>query len=681
MRKIALVICCFYSLVAFSQEREEIDLEAFAERLFQVQDDDIGYEDLYESLLLNYTSPLNLNKANRLELSSLYLLSPSQLSAFFKYRETYGNFLSILELQAIPEFDLTTIRDLRPFVTVSESQDSRPLIERILNEENNYLLLRLSRDLEEEAGYRDTTGGFIGDENTLYGRFRVSHSRDFSLGFTFEKDAGEAFDFNQKQYGFDFNSFHFVLQEKGHLKTLALGDYQMQFGQGLVFGSGFGAGKGAETVNSIKRNSLGVRPYASVLEAGFFRGAAATVNFGSIDATIFGSSLLQDANVLAVDSTYSDFDEFVNSIQATGLHRTARELSTKDNIRETNMGVILDYNINSLNLGVTSLASDFSKPIQNKPNNYNQYEFKGDQNFIGSLYGNYNWQNFILFGEIARSSSGGLGGVGGLMVSLTPKLDFSWSMRNYARDFHSFYGNAFSEGSRIINEKGVYWGVMYHPSRRYQFAAYFDKFSSPWLKFRVNAPSEGFEYLGRFTYKPSRSISMYTQFRQENKELSVDSENGNLSELTSTMKRNYIFNVDYAVGRTFSFKTRVQGSNFQQEQVKTTGIAVVQDVNLEFWKMKLSTRYAVFETEDFNNRQYLYERNVLYAFSLPAYSGTGTRSYVLLQYTASKSFTFWVRYARFYYPNIDQISSGQTAIDGNRKSEIRLMLRYKLRSN
>ncbi|MFT7031239.1 MAG: hypothetical protein ACJA2C_002640, partial [Marinoscillum sp.] len=138
---------------------------------------------------------------------------------------------------------------------------------------------------------------------------------------------------------------------------------------------------------------------------------------------------------------------------------------------------------------------------------------------------------------------------------------------------------------------------------------------------------------------------------------------------------------DYAVGRTFSFKTRVQGSNFQQEQVKTTGIAVVQDVNLEFWKIKLSTRYAVFETEDFNNRQYLYERNVLYAFSLPAYYGTGTRSYVLLQYTASKSFTFWVRYARFYYPNIDQIGSGQTAIDGNLKSEVRLMLRYKLRSN
>ncbi|MFT6883654.1 MAG: hypothetical protein ACJAVY_002460, partial [Marinoscillum sp.] len=96
MRKIALVICCFYSLAAFSQEREEIDLEAFAERLFQVQDDDIGYEDLYESLLLNYTSPLNLNKANRLELSSLYILSPAQLNAFFKYRDNYGNFLSLL---------------------------------------------------------------------------------------------------------------------------------------------------------------------------------------------------------------------------------------------------------------------------------------------------------------------------------------------------------------------------------------------------------------------------------------------------------------------------------------------------------------------------------------------------------------------------------------------------------
>ncbi|MFY0607717.1 MAG: helix-hairpin-helix domain-containing protein [Cyclobacteriaceae bacterium] len=672
----------FASVLLSAQIKQEIDLEEFAERLFQVQDDDINYEDLYESLLLYYTSPINLNKTTRSELASLYILSPIQLNSFFEYREKRGKFISELELQAVPEFDLSTIRNLRPFITITETLDGRPFFQRVFNEENNYLLLRYSQTIESEDGYKREDGtGYAGDQSTLYGRFRVSHPKDFSLGFTFEKDAGEQFiyDPDRKQYGFDFYSAHLVLQNKGRFKTIAIGDYQMQYGQGVVFGSGFGAGKGAETVNAVKRNSVGVRPYSSVLESNYFRGAAATVSLGDLDVTAFGSTLMQDANVLQSDTTYSDFEEFVNSIQATGLHRTARELDGKNNIRENNVGIVLDYNVQGLNLGITTLYSDYSNPLQRKPNNYNQFEFSGENNFIGSIYSSYNWQNFIFFSELARSSSGGTGAVGGLLVSLTSQIDFSWAARNYQKDFHSFYGNAFSEGSRNINEKGMYWGLMYRPNRQYQLAAYFDKFSSPWLKFRVNSPSEGYEYLGRFTYKPTRSIQMYAQFRQENKEITVDSEDGILSELTPTSKRNYIVNVDYAIGRTFSFKSRVQGSDFRQDGEHTTGIAVLQDVNMNFWKMKLSTRYSIFDTQDFNNRQYLYEKNVLYAFSIPAYNGVGVRSYILLQYTASRSLTFWARYSRFTYPNQDSIGSGLSAIDGNLKSDIRIMLRYKFR--
>jgi len=683
LRGVLIIGLIGLALITRAQVRSEIDLEDFAERRFQIQDDDINYEDLYESLLLYYTNPINLNRATRADLASLSILSPIQLNAFFNYIDKRGKLISLYELQAIPELDMATIRDLLPFVTVTETADGRPLPQRILTEENNYLLLRYSRTLETEEGYRREDGsGYQGDQNTLYGRFRVSHPDDFSLGITFEKDAGEAFAVkpDQKQYGFDFYSFHFLLENKGRMKTLATGDYQMQFGQGLVLGSGFGAGKGAETVNTIKRSTVGIRPYSSVLESGYFRGAATTLSFGQLEATVFGSTLLQDGN-LRTDSTYSNFEEFVNSIQATGFHRTQNELGGKNMLREISTGFALDYTMGpGLSIGATGLLSTFSRPLHKKPNNYNQYEFTGDQNLLGSLYASYNWQNFIFFSEVARSQSGGIGAVGGLLASLTPKLDFSWMVRNYDKNYHSFYGNAFSESSRNINETGVYWGLMYKPSRKYQLAAYFDKFSFPWLKFRVDAPSEGYEYLGRFTYKPARSVQMYAQFRQENKELSISSEDGNLSQLTQTIKQSYIFNIDYAIGRTFSFKSRVQGSNYEQEKIKTHGIALVQDVNLSFWKMKLSSRFALFETEDFNNRQYLYERNVLYAFSIPAYNGTGFRSYLLLQYTASKSLSFWARYARFEYPDQDAVGSGLQEVAGSTRSELRLMIRYKFRN-
>ncbi len=679
MKRIWFIGLFFTTLFAAAQE---IDLEDFAEQRFQVQDEDISYEDLYESLLLFYTNPLNLNSAEKAELASLYILSPAQINAFFEYRENVGKLISLYELQAIPEWDVPTIRDLLPFVSITEIQDSRPFMTRLLNEENNYLLLRYTRTLQESEGYqREDDSGYLGDQNTVYGRFRVSHSDDFSLGITFEKDAGEQFNLDpkQNQYGFDFYSYHFAIQNKGKLKNLIVGDYQMQFGQGLVFGAGFGAGKGAETINTIKRNSTGIKPYTSVLETGFFRGTAATLDLGNLEITGFASYLAQDAN-LQNDTTYSDFEEFVNSIQQTGFHRTSNELDAKNNIKEFSTGMALEYHIkHQFSIGATGLYSQFSRPLQKRPNNYNQYEFSGDQNFIGSLYSNFNYQNLMLFGEMAQSKSGGLGAVAGVLLSLTPQLDFSWSYRNYDKDFHSFYGNAFGEGSRIINETGTYWGLSYRPSRKYKISAYFDKFTFPWLRFRVDAPSSGFEYLGRFTYKPSRSIQMYAQFRQENKELSIASGDGALSQLTETSKKNYIINLDYAIGRTFSFKSRVQGSSYTEANETTHGLAILQDVNMSFWKMKLSTRFALFDTDDYNNRQYIYEKDVLYAFSIPAYSGIGTRTYLLAQYNVSRSLTLWARYSLFDYTDRDTVGSGLNEIQNDKRADFKFMLRYKFR--
>ena len=680
MRIPAACSLLFGCLILWSQPRPEIDLESFAEGLFQVQDDDIYYEELYESLLLYYTSPINLNKTDREELSTLYLLSPIQLNAFFEYREQNGNLLSLYELQAIPGMDRETIENLRPFVTVRESADPRPLITRILEEENNYLLLRYTRTIQEQEGYKRSDGsGYLGDPNTLYGRFRVSHPDDFSLGFTFEKDAGETFrwDPGRRQYGFDYYSGHFLLENKGIIKTLAIGDYQLQFGQGLVLGSGFGAGKGAETTQAVKRNSVGIRPYSSALEAGFFRGVATTFKFGKLETSLFASRLRQAANLLN-DTTYSDFDEFVNSIQTTGFHRTQNELNAKDQIAETSAGLAAQYQFGRrLTVGVTGLYTHYSTPLQKKPNNYNQYEFSGDHNGISSLFGTYNWQNFILFGEAGISTSGGIGVVGGFISSLTPQIDFSMVARNYDRNFHSFYGNAFGESSRNINEKGIYWGLKFTPNRRCQFALYFDKFEFPWLRFRVEAPSDGYEYLGRFTYKPTRNIVLYAQYREEHKELTLAPEGGNTNRLIPTLKRNYIFNIDYSLGRFFSLKTRIQGSSYREDDFRSTGVAIIQDLNFTYRQFRFSTRYALFDADDFNNRQYVYERDVLYAFSLPAYNGTGIRNYFLIQYNVTRNLRIYTRYAQFTFVDQESVGSGLGEINGNRRSEMKVMVRYK----
>ncbi len=699
MRKTLLIALSLMAFLGHGQH-DEIDLEVFAERLFQIQDENIEYEDIYESLLLYYSNKINLNKVNPEELESLYILSPSQISNFFSYRDQFGDFLSIHELQAIPDMDLGTIRMLVPFVTVQEATISnKPFIRRILEEENNYLLLRYTRRIEEQVGYttalpldstfiRDENDNIIdtltapptryqGSPNKIYGRFRTSRRGDFSLGFTFEKDQGERFTFSDGQNGFDFYSYHLLLENKFGFSKILLGDFQLQIGQGVVFGAGFNAGKGAETVNTTKRNSIGLRPYTSVLETGFFRGVGATKTFGNVDLTLFYSNLKQDGNI-KTDTTFSDFDEFVNSIQNTGFHRTSSELETKDQIEEQSIGGVLHYRPNRwFSAGISALNSRYSTPLQRRPNNYNQFEFKGDHNYITSLYANYTWQNFTFFGEAAQSKSGGIGAVGGMVTSLSSIVDFAMVMRNYDRDFHSFYGNAFSENSRNINERGTYWGLSIKPNGRHKVNVYYDRFRFPWLRFRTEAPSVGNEWLGRYSYFPSRQVSLYMQIREQTRQVTIP--NDNLNELVDQVKRNYIFNVDYELKPWLKLKTKVQSSTQNEGEVFTKGFAIIQDVNFEWWKLKFNTRLALFETDDFDNAQYVYESDVLYSFSIPAYNGSGIRTYAMVRYDPVRNISIWIRYAQTTFPGAsgvtNLIGSSLDASSGDTASEVKAMLR------
>ncbi|MEP2770890.1 MAG: helix-hairpin-helix domain-containing protein [Fulvivirga sp.] len=689
---ISLFLLIVINSVGQEYPLQEIDIQQFVEEIFAFQDEDASYDELYEALLLHYSDPLNLNIADREDLKSLFVLSDYQINNFLDYREKYGALLSIYELQAIPGFDKTTIYRFLPFVTIRDdglSADNRPLLKRIFSERNNYLLLRYERTLEEKKGYTTPVihagetppSRYVGGSGKHYARFRVSHTRDFSIGFTAEKDAGEAYtwDAETNRYGADFYSWHFQLQNKGKLKNLIVGDYQIQYGQSLLLGAGFNVGKGGETITTVRRSNSGIRPYTSVIETGFFRGAASTYQAGkNIEVTGFYSMLNQDAIVRA-DSAES-IEDFITSIQSSGFHRTPNEIDAKGDILEQTYGGVIHYQNKQkdLQIGLTGVVNDFEVPLIRNNTLYNTFEFSGTNNYNVGLFYNYNWQNVSLFGEAARSKNGGIGAVGGAIVSLTPKLETSIVLRNYDKDFHSFYGQSFGESStRNINERGLYWGLKYRPTRKYEFSAYFDQFTFPWLRFGINAPSSGYEYLLRANYKPSRGTLLYAQYRQQSK---MDDPSGQEEPIhfpLNGIKRNYLINLDLKVNDNLGLKSRVQFSNYDFNNQRTKGYAIMQDLYATFWNFKLSTRFALFDTEDFENRQYAYERDVLYAFSIPAYFGVGTRQYILLQYGVTRKIDLYARIARTHYRDRDTISSGLEAIDGNKKTDVKFQVRVK----
>lgn len=678
MKKISVIFIFFitaYHCLAQKKTYGDIDVELLAEEILALQDLDLNYEDLYENLLQILSNPLDLNKATTAELRALFILSENQIQALINYRQSFGPFLSVYELQAVDGFDLPLIYRMLPFVQVRElSAGKHKLPASILHAQNRYLINRFERTIQTKRGYTELAtpaGTYMGGPEKIYNRFRSIEANNHSIGFTLEKDAGEPMRWSpsNKYYGFDFVSGHILLNQDHRIKTFVLGDFQLQYGQGLVYGGGFGIGKGAETITTVRRPNRGIIPYTSVGETGFFRGAATKIQLhNKFNLTTLYSSLAQDASIQN-DSTAS-------SLLTSGLHRTENEIRNRKFLQEKNLGLILSYQSRQLESGLTFLHTDFSLPINRTPRQYNYFAFNGEQNTLMGAYLNYNTSGLSFFSEAARSSSGGVGLIAGMLNSIGNRTESSIVIRSYDANFHSFYSQALSENSVAQNERAIYWGIKQTLSNKLYYAAYADVFRFPWMRSRAFAPSEGHEYLMRFTYRPGKESQAFVMFREESKTRNtVFSEN--LYSQHNGIKRNLIVNFDYGLGRRLTMKTRWQYSHFSLSDQNSNGMLLVQDLNFKVKRFSVGLRQALFDTDDFENRQYVFERDVLFAFSIPALQGQGVRNYALIHYKAGQHLDLWIRYARTFYTDREFIGSGAERIEGNIRSDIKLQTQWR----
>lgn len=676
---------------AQQQPPRPVDLNQFLQDLFPVQSEGIDYQAVFDNLAQLYATPLDLNTATRDELAATYLLDERQLSSLLNYRQQNGNLLSVYELQAVPDFDVATIRRLLPFVEIG--QDA--LRGRLPNPVDHYLILRYEVTPEQLKGFSeavpDKNGKFptryLGSSGQWFARYRYSRPRAYSLGFTFEKDPGEQFQWKpgSRQYGTDYFSFHAQVQNRGRWRNIILGDYQLQIGQGLVLSAGFVLGKSAETVQTVRRPTLGARPYTSLSEFGYFRGVTATYALTrNLDLTLFAARNRRDANTAPSTSTAIVEGIIATSLQTSGLHRTPSELTDRASLLETNLGGHLLYRRGQgFQLGLTLLQTRFEFPLLKRNLTYNQYEFTGSQNTVLGLHGGYIWQNLNFFGEVAHSrgsltNSGGTGAVAGMLASFTRRLDMAVVARHYDRNFHSFYANGFSENTRTINETGLYTGLKYSIYRKLTLGGYIDVYRFPWWRYLVDKPSAGIDFLGQATYSPNRQTTFSLVYHEEHKEKNKPNSKTTPREVVGTTRRSLALNAEYVLAQGLTLRTRLQGGAFAYAGASASrGFALVQDATYNRNRWHLSGRVALFGTDDYDSRQYVYERDVLYVFSFPAYYDRGIRHYLLLQYEASRHLDLWLRWARTDLINQPTLGSDLDETSVPHKSELKMQARWR----
>ncbi|MDA8648178.1 helix-hairpin-helix domain-containing protein [bacterium] len=655
----------------------------------QLETENLDLTDVVVQLEFYYDHPLNLNSANKEQLNELWLLSEIQINDLLLHRKLYGKFISVYELQSLQYWDMATIRMVLPFIRIDDKLDQMHVgLNEAFKEGKFEAYFRYQTILEDKSGYDDVPDSILdnsnqyyrGNADRYYSRLRFSYRNNLSIGVTAEKDPGEEFfRGSQQNTGFDFYSGHAYYQGGKYLKAVAIGDYQVQIGQGLNLWSGYAFGKTADVTN-VKRTARSLKPYTSVDETRFLRGAAFELGVGKFAWTNFASIKNVDATVIA--DTLIEEQEFVSSINLTGFHRTNSEIARKDALTEMMYGSNLRYQSRNFSAGVAAVYQGYNVDFIRDTLPYNQFDFRG-RNTLG-LSADYSWvvKNFNFFGEVAHTThSGAFANLHGVLASIDKRISMALIYRNYDRAFQTFYNNGFSEASRTQNEEGLYAGLKINFTRKFSLNTYADFFRFPWLRFQVDAPSTGHEFLIQPAYKASRSLIIYGRFRQQIRQRNSRDTDGTVTGIEDVLQRNYRIDFNYKISEDFRLKSRIEYVTINRPSNQPEdGVILTQDI---LYKPKSSNldvalRYALFDTDSYDTRIYTYENNALYVFAVPAYFYQGSRGYILLRYTFLRRFDVWARYGVSIFANRNSIGTGPEEIQGTTRSDVTVQLRMKL---
>ncbi len=691
MRKLYITaLICFFFTTGFAQKdssSEELD-QVTQDKIEDIASDidaDLDYNTLLDQLIYFREHPLNLNTATKDELESLSLLNPLQIQALLKHIEQNGKLVALEELQTIDGFDLETIYRILPYVKLNGNTVSAKVTLRKLAEDGkSSVMMRYQQGLEVPKGYSPKnfetgdTSRYLGSRAKIYTQYRYRLGNQISFGITGEKGAGEQFFKETQQAGFDFYSAHLYYKGNNWLKSFVVGDYQTQYGQGLTLGRGLAFGKSIDILN-IKKDGRGILPYVSTNENAFMRGAAVSIGGRKITLDLFYSNHKIDANVKSKDSLTQE--GIFSAFEQSGYHRTYAELNDKHTLNEIVYGAHLQYKLQNLTIGVTDYATMFDKELIKTFHPYNEFEFSGDHNNNAGIDYNYMFSNVNFFGEVARSENGGVAYLNGALVSLDPRVGISILHRHYDTNYQNLFSNGFGESSGTANEEGLFIGIVTKPATGFMLSGYYDQFKFPWLRYLVNAPTFGNEYIAQLTYTPSKTFEASFRIKEKDKPADITADTHPISNLHDVNQTNYRFNIKYKISSTFTFSNRVEYVTYQAGAGNPeTGSMIYQDVSYKpiGSKFSLTLRYMIFDSDSYNTRIYAFANDVQGSYSIPFSYNSGSSFYIMMRYRLTRHVDCWLRYSTTVYDNVATISSGLDQINGNQISQVSAQLRFQI---
>ena len=672
-------------LDTLSQDIPTDILEDLAEQA-ESEDGEFDNNTFLEDLEWLTIHKINLNNTTVEELMKTTVLTELQAISILNYIRTYGDFYSIYELKGVLGLDIATIEKLLPFVLVADPDSRIYSFKDELTKGKHTIMYRTQFNVEKARGYTPSelyqgrmTSRYAGDRTRQYLRYRYQFWKGISYGITLEKDPGELLFNKNLKLRIDYVSAHLFLEHKGNFRFIALGDFEVNLGQGLTMWQGFGVGK-STSVNSMKRTADVLKPHTSVIEDNFNRGAGATFQKKGFEITGFASYRKRDGSSIAIDTLTNDVLE-VQSLQTSGLHRTESELKNRAGIALFASGGRIGWSNRLFSVYFNSTYHRLGSALTPPSDLYRAYSFSGKSLYNASIDYTYLGKKFMFFGESAVSDNGGYALLHGISARPSPGVTLSIVHRLYAKNYQTLAGSAFGETTNTnpSNEHGLYAGISFRINPKIRINNYIDIYHFSWMKYRVDKPNtNGYDIFHEWNFRLSRKFEFYTRFRYKSRARNITRTTEAITDVRNYRKSSLRFNYSYKASSSWTFKGRGEWSFFNDglNSLKK-GYVFYQDIGYKIpsGKLTLQARYVVFNVDDYDARIYAYENDVLYAFSIPAYLGKGSRAYLMAKVKLHRRLDLWLRYAQTFRSDLEVVGSGLEEMPGNTRSEIKVQLR------
>ncbi len=403
------------------------------------------------------------------------------------------------------------------------------------------------------------------------------------------------------------------LKDIGPMKTIVAGNYQTSFGYGLVVGSPFKRGKTAY-IQSTTKTDEGLKKFGSVGDSyDYFHGVGATAKVSRWADVSAWYSLCEEKE---------DEWHHVVGVNATGRWKR-------------------------LKVGVTAVENIY-QPTPDP-------DLKGREviNTQAVMGVNVRWNmgKVDLWSEVATTQGArwGIAGIAGVRYTPISNMNLLGIYRYYSADYDNIYANALCSWSHIRDEHGGYFGIEYNRLKDWQLSAFGDVWKT------------GFETMAQADFIPQKDYRIHTRFRVKRKD----------EKDTYSLRWNMV----YTFGQ-WQMKTQADGNMVQAKGAWRYGWSVLQDVEYRFADVPivLQLRAQAFDAREWDNRVYIYENDVLYAYAIPFVYGLGGRFWLNARYKINDTLSLYLRVSETVYQRA-------WAWEHNKKStrtDVHALLRVKL---